>query len=171
MPVLALSGCGNYLNIENVGITGLSTNEHGDVTVHMYACEDNAVTGLQLSGGFYDGPEGSNNPPLGRLEPPEPQSGYSAVNLSSPAPWNEVEPVLPATGRDRILIAGPEPEGTGSRLPFTPEVYLPQVALSQTEIDALEPGVIVRDSTSEGIEVFGTTEDFIREGEDSCARR
>ena len=67
LPVVALAGCGNYINVESQGISGLSSDIDGNITVHMYVCDDNAVTRLDLVGGFYDGPSGSNNPPIGSL--------------------------------------------------------------------------------------------------------
>ena len=65
LPVVALAGCGNYLNVEAQGISGMSTDGAGNITVHLYVCEGNAVDRLELVGGFYDGPSGTNNPPLG----------------------------------------------------------------------------------------------------------
>ncbi|OKX82420.1 hypothetical protein AUO95_06110, partial [Corynebacterium glutamicum] len=50
LPVLALAGCGNYLNVEIQGIAGLSRDAGGDISVHMYVCGDNAVDELILSG-------------------------------------------------------------------------------------------------------------------------
>lgn len=85
-PVLALTGCGNYLNVSFDGTSALSRDEGGNLTIHMYVREDNAVKELELAGGFYDGPDKSNNHPLGRLRPEDPVSGYVAVSLSDPAP-------------------------------------------------------------------------------------
>lgn len=169
LPVFALAGCGNYVNVEAQGISGMSTDGEGNITVHIHVCDDNAVNRLRLVGGFYDGPSETNNPPLGALEPPEPTSGYVAVNLADPAPWEILEPLALPTESEKYIIAGPEVENGGSPIPFTVEKYISDVALTVGEIESLEPGFVVRDSFQEPIHVYGTPEDFVEYGEQWCA--
>lgn len=151
LPVVALAGCGNYVNVEAQGVSGMSSAGGGQVTVHLYVCEGSAVDRLDLVGGFYDGPAGSNNPPLGALEPPEPVSGYVAVDLADPEPWEVVD--------------------GGSSIPFTVEKYLSNVALTVGDLEALEPGLVVRDSVEQPHHVYGTAAEFADHGKQWCAER
>lgn len=169
LPVFALTGCGNYVNVEPQGISGMSSDGDGNITVHMHVCDDNAVGRLELVGGYYDGPSGTNNPPLGVLEPPEPTSGYVAVNLADPAPWDVVEPLALPTEKEKYIIASPDVENGGLPLPFTEEKYLSNVALTVGEIESFEPDLVVRDSFQEPNHVYGTFEDFAEYGEQWCA--
>ncbi|MGP6173387.1 hypothetical protein [Corynebacterium sp. A21] len=169
LPVFALTGCGNYINVESQGISGISSNGDGNITVHMHICDNNAVNRLELVGGFYDGPSGTNNPPLGALEPPEPASGYVAVNLAAPAPWDVVEPLALPTEKEKYIIASPSVEKGGLPLPFAEEKYLSGVALTVGEIESLEPGLVVRDAFQAPNHVYGTSKDFAQYGEQWCA--
>lgn len=65
LPVLALAGCGNYVNVESQGKSGISHDEDGNISVHMYICGDNAVDELILSGGFTMAHLGQTTQPLG----------------------------------------------------------------------------------------------------------
>lgn len=170
LPVVALAGCGNYINVESQGISGLSSDIDGNITVHMYVCDDNAVTRLDLVGGFYDGPSGSNNPPLGALEPAEPATGYIAINLSDPVPWKIVEPLVLPEEEEKYIIASPHVEDNGLPIPFTKEKYLPNVAMAIGHIRSLEPDLIVRDLFERPDLVYGTPEDFVEYGERKCVK-
>lgn len=169
LPVFALTGCGNYVNVESQGISGISSDDEGNITVHIYVCDNNAVNRLELLGGFYDGPSGTNNPPLGELEPPEPMSGYIAINLADPAPWEIVEPLALPTEKEKYIITHPSVEKGGSPLPFAEEKYLSGVALTVEEIESLEPDLVVRDAFQASNHVYGTPEDFRKYGEQWCA--
>lgn len=171
LPVFALAGCGNYVNVEPQGISGMSSDEDGNITVHMLVCDNNAVDRLELVGGYYDGPSETNNPPLGVLEPPEPASGYVAVNLADSAPWEIVEPLALPTEKEKYIIASPDVEDGGSPIPFTKEKYISSVALTVEEIESLEPDLVVRDSFQEPNHVYGTAEEFAEYGEQWCAKK
>lgn len=169
LPVFALAGCGNYLNVESQGISGVSYDSNRGIAVHMYICDDNSVNRLELVGGFYDGPSGTNNPPLGALEPPEPESGYVVVDLADPSPWEVVEPLALPTEKEKYIIASPRVVDGGLPLPFAKEKYLSSVALTVGEIEALEPDLVVRDSFQAPNHVYGTSKDFAEDGAQWCA--
>lgn len=170
LPVVTLAGCGNYINVEAEGISGMSSDVDGNITIHMFVCDSNAVTRLELVGGFYDGPSGTNNPPLGALEPPEPATGYIAVNLSDPAPWEVVEPLTLPEEEEKYILTTPYAEDGGSSIPFAKEKYISGVGLTVGEIKSTEPDLVIRDSFEKPNYVFGTSEDFIKYGEQWCAK-
>lgn len=171
LPVVALAGCGNYLNVEAQGISGMATDGAGNITVHLYVCEGNAVDRLELVGGFYDGPSGTNNPPLGALELAEPASGHVVIDLADPAPWEIVEPLALPLDKDKWVIAGPRVVDGGSSIPFTVEKYISGVSLTVGEIESLEPDVVVRDMFEAPNQVYGPPEEFAAYGERWCADR
>lgn len=135
----------------------------------MYVCDDNTVSRLDLVGGFYDGPSGTNNPPLGALEPPEPASGYVAVDLSAPSAWEVVEPLALPKEKEKYIIARPSVTDGGLPLPFAKEKYLSSVAFTVGEIETLEPNLVVRDSFQAPNHMYGTSEDFAEDGKQWCA--
>ena len=171
LPVVALAGCGNYLNVEAQGVSGMSTDGAGNITVHLYVCEGNAVDRLELVAGFYDGPSGTNNPPLGALELAEPASGHVVIDLADPAPWEIVEPLALPTDKGKWVIAGPRVVDGGSSIPFTVEKYISGVSLTVGEIESLEPDVVVRDMFEAPNPVYGPPEEFAAYGERWCADR
>ena len=168
LPVLALAGCGNYLNVEIQGIAGLSRDAGGDISVHMYVCGDNAVDELILSGGFGDGPSGTANPALGTLKTSDPESGYVVVNIADPAPWEVVEPINLPTEQGKYIIASPRVVDKGWPIPFAKEKYMPSVSTSVGMLEGIDPGLVMRDMYATSTEVFGTADDFVEAGQQWC---
>lgn len=168
LPVLALAGCGNYVNVESQGLSGMSHDEDGNISFHMYICGDNAVDELTLSGGIYDGPPGTNNPALGALKTSNPESGYVVVNIADPAPWEVVEPINLPTEQGKYIIASPRLVDKGWPIPFAKEKYMPSVSTSVGMLEGIDPGLVMRDMYATSTEVFGTADDFVEAGQHWC---
>ncbi|BAV24660.1 hypothetical protein CGBL_0129730 [Corynebacterium glutamicum] len=168
LPVLALAGCGNYLNVEIQGIAGLSRDAGGDISVHMYVCGDNAVDELILSGGFGDGPSGTANPALGTLKTSDPESGYVVVNIADPAPWEVVEPINLPTEQGKYIIANPRLVDKGWPIPFAEKKYMQDASTYVGTLERLDSGLVMRDMYTESTHVFGTAEDFVEAGQQWC---
>lgn len=165
---LALSGCGNYLNVEAEGLSAVSRNAAGEYAFHVFSCEGYNVTGISLSGGFYDGLSGSNNPPLGEFIKNEPTSGYSVIDLSDPQGWQEQEQLTLPTEAEKYILADFTLDNTGSGLPLATEHYVPGTALTIGELQDLAPDTLVTDIEEGELQSYGSVEEFMAAGEAAC---
>ncbi|MDU0479519.1 hypothetical protein QVA66_09730 [Staphylococcus chromogenes] len=155
---LTLTSCGKPIYTEMDGITGISHDGHGNITVHVVVCE-NTVSKIKLIGGFYDGPNGTNNPPLGTLESPTPQTDYFTVNLSNPAPWFYSEPPRIPTDPEKLLMPSPVVDDHGNRWIFGAAKIVDYTGLKMEEIYAAPPNMVV-ESRFESTPLVSTPEQF-----------
>lgn len=164
----ALTGCGKPIYTEMDGTTGVSHDGQGNITVHVVVCE-NTVSKIELVGGFYDGPNGTNNPPLGTLESPTPQTGYFTVNLSNPAPWFYSEPPHIPTDPEKLLMPSPVADDRGDRWIFGAVKIVNYTGLKMKDIYAAPPNMVVKSRFESSPEVI-TPEQFAAKQPRYCGK-
>lgn len=155
MKMKTLVGCGGVLvvliiafavflkwlpSFPHVGDTALSHDAGGAITLHVYACPGEEVREIEVRGGMYDGPGGSNNPYWVHLKRDDPMTGYFTVNLSNPEGWREEVPTNIPTDPEKYLIAHAFPKPSF----FDEDKLIRPVTLQVKELQAWPADEMVR---------------------------
>lgn len=139
--LLALGGCGNYLNVEWNGQSGVSHDADGNLILHVLTC-DNSTSRVEVVAGR-EGLDASDvNPTIGAFTSPEPANGYVEINLANPDPWVVEQELQLPDNPEHYFILSTHLDNPGGPSLLRAERFVSDAALNQAALQELPAGVI-----------------------------
>ncbi len=137
-----LTSCGNYLNIELSGRTGVSHDGNGNLSLHVNTCE-NSTRHVEVVAGREGLASEEVNPTIGSFVRDEPVSGSFVVRVQDPSPWSVDQELVLPDDRSHFFIVSARPDDDGGPAFIRPEKYFSGAAVTYDDLMTVSSGIIV----------------------------
>ena len=153
---IVLTSCGNYVNVELSGRTGVSHDGNGNLSLHVNTC-DNSTRRVTVGAGREGLAGDEENPVIGSYSLDEPASGSFAIHIQDPSPWSVEHDLTLPEDPSHFFIVSAWPEDTGGPAVIRPEKFFANAAVTYDGLMAAPPETVV--SGVDGLS-FATAEEF-----------
>lgn len=139
---VVVAGCGNLIDTEIIGKTGLTRSADGSVVILVNVCTD-SVDHVGVYGSRNGLAQDQQNATLGELHASKPQSGSVEVSLAAPEiPWTADPVVQLPDDPGSLFIVIASTDGNKS-------TQAAQVSATRTQVDALPQGFVLVSSAKQ----------------------
>lgn len=137
-----LTSCGNYLDVERSGESGVSHDGNGNLSLHVNTCQ-NSTRHVEVVAGREGLASEEVNPTIGSFVRDEPVSGSFVVRVQDPSPWSVDQELVLPDDPSRFFIVSARPDDDGGPAFIRPEKYFSVAAVTYDDLMTVSPGIIV----------------------------
>ena len=139
---IMLTSCGNYVNVELSGRTGVSHDGNDNLSFHVNTCE-NSTQRVDIVAGREGLAGDEENPVIGSYTLDEPISGSFVIRDQAPSPWAVDQQLDLPEDPSYFFIVSARPEDKGGPAFIRPEKYFSSAAVTYDELMAAPAGAVV----------------------------
>lgn len=139
---IVLTSCGNYVNVEWSGSTGVSHDGNGNLSFYVNTCE-NSTKRVNIVAGREGLAGDEENPVIGSFTLDEPASGSFVIRVQDPPPWSVDQQLDLPEHPSHFFIVSARPEDKGGPDFIRPGKFFSSAAVTYDSLMAAPAGAVV----------------------------